>query len=126
MKLKIYDENSINDVEGQLFLRLVMTDDFERHNNDVCLIVVDKNGDDIPDGSILFVDSHFRGIVVLKNINDVIPIKTSFLDKYPLLITEDELIEKLNKLMHDKEIRELQKDFMNKMNHQEPELASKH
>ena len=124
MKLKIYDENSVNDVDGQLFLKLKIDDNcpYDCEHDNVCLVVVDKNGHSLDDGSILVIDNEFNGIVVLKNINNIIPIKTSLLEKYPLMVTEDELQNKLKEEMH----RHFHDKVVEKMQKEEHQHASKH
>lgn len=86
MKLKIYDENSVNETDDkQLFVRL------EKHNrsDDIILTVVDKNGIKITNGNLLAIDQDIKGIVLQEGINNNIPLKTDLQDVL-LFITRSE------------------------------------
>jgi hypothetical protein len=75
MKLKIWsEEEAKNSSEDQLFLRL---ENFKKRENDIILIVVDRYGKEIEDGTLLVIDQDFKIIVIPENLNEKIPLKSN-------------------------------------------------
>lgn len=70
MKLKIYDENSINDKDDQLFVTL------DPQKEDIALIIVNKNGQALNGGNILLIDNDYRVIATFPGVDELIPLKT--------------------------------------------------
>jgi hypothetical protein len=74
MKLKIWSkkngENCTDD--KQLFVRLIQNN----NNDDIGVCVVDKKGDRINSGTIIFIDQDFKVIVSADSLSSKVPLKT--------------------------------------------------
>lgn len=86
-KLKTYDKEAdvSKDDEKQLYVKLFLDDD-----NDIVMCCVDKSGNKIDGGDILFIDSRLDILVTLGGINEDIPLKTDLINE-PLIYSIAEI-----------------------------------
>lgn len=94
MKLKVWSKaEAKKSEEGQLFIKLHQ---HEECCNDISLIVVDADGQMINSGNLMILESKLNCLIMLDNINPIVPLKTD-IDGALMFMCEEEYNERRKK-----------------------------
>lgn len=105
MKYQVWnDEKKLTAKEGDVFFHII------EDGNDVCLLMVDHNGEVIKDSHILTLDGDFQVIVTADHVDPVVPLKTDYIRK-PLINTAQEI----DKYIHTCQEHEFMKHMKGEM-----------
>lgn len=116
MKLKVWDKDSINTTDkDQLFLRLISNE------KSIMLCVVDKEGKEVNNGTLIVYDTNLKFFITCDEINDSVAVKTGPFGELIIMDHREYMDE-----IRERGINQLAKTMMKRMNEENEEKVSHH